>query len=104
MTMNETLSVKALNQYRKRDILPYLGLRYYLHSRSGRSNHWIQTVCTRLALDSQGTPYLKTHHFKSFDGKNFEHRDIYLPSPSETLAEVALITEISKHKAGGCRS
>ncbi|MFM2320377.1 MAG: hypothetical protein RLZZ215_2998, partial [Pseudomonadota bacterium] len=41
--MNE-LAIKALNQYRQRDVLPYLALRYYLSSSAGRQNRWIEDV------------------------------------------------------------
>jgi len=36
------LAIKALNQYRKRDVIPYLGLRYYLDNTSARRDRWIQ--------------------------------------------------------------
>lgn len=97
--MSNALAVKALNQYRKRDILSYLGLRYYLQARTGSDCRWISDICTRLAVTAEQESYLRTYHFKGFNGKLFEHRDIYLPSPNEVLAETALITEISKYEA-----
>jgi hypothetical protein len=96
--MSNKLAVKALNQYRKRDIFSYLGLRYYLESSAGRECRWIKDICTRLATNIQHSSYLKTHHFKDYSDGQFVHRNIYLPSPNEVLAETALISEMSKYE------
>jgi hypothetical protein len=95
--LNE-LAIKALNQYRQRDVLPYLALRYYLSSSAGRQNRWIEDVCTRLATDEDKSSYLKTYHFKDYIDGSYHYRYIYIPSANEILAEVALISEISKYK------
>ena len=95
--MSSDLAIKSLNQYRKRDILPYLGLRYYLESSTGRQSRWIKNICTRLTTDVVQSSYLKTYHFKDFSNGVFLHRDIYLPAPNEILSEVALIAEISTY-------
>ncbi|OXS01212.1 RNA-directed DNA polymerase [Shewanella algae] len=97
--MSTELAVKALNQYRKRDIFPYLALRYYVESSVGRQNRWIKDVCTRLTTQNEQFGYLRMYHFKDISNDKFIHRDIYIPTPSEALAEVALITELSKHEA-----
>lgn len=94
--MKNTLAVKALNQYRKRDIFPYLGLRYYLNSKVASNDRWINEVSIRLARMAKEDSYLRTYHFKGMQGESFEHRDIYVPAPNEILAETALLTEISK--------
>lgn len=96
--MSNELAVKALNQYRRRDIFPYLALRYYLESSVGRQNRWVKDVCTRLATHNESFGYLRMYHFKDISEGNFMHRDIYVPTPSEALAEVALINELSKHE------
>lgn len=96
--MSNELAVKALNQYRRRDIFPYLALRYYVESSVGRQNRWIKDVCTRLTIQNENFGYLRMYHFKEYSNDKFEHRDIYIPAPSEALSEVALITELSKHK------
>nr|WP_156889347.1 RNA-directed DNA polymerase [Halomonas sp. 1513] len=96
--MSTELAVKALNQYRRRDIFPYLALRYYVESSVGRQNRWIRDVCTRLATQNESLGYLRMYHFKDISEDKFIHRDIYVPAPSEALAEVALITELSKHE------
>lgn len=96
--MSTELAVKALNQYRRRDIFPYLALRYYVESSVGRQNRWIKDVCTRLTTQNENFGYLRMYHFKEFSNDKFEHRDIHIPAPSEALSEVALITELSKHE------
>lgn len=97
--MSTELAVKALNQYRKRDIFPYLALRYYVESFVGRQNRWIEDVCTRLTAQNDNPGYLRMYHFKDIADDIYIHRDIYIPSPSEALSEVALITELSTHEA-----
>lgn len=96
--MSIELAVKALNQYRRRDIFPYLALRYYLESSAGRQNRWVKDICTRLTTQNEYFGYLRMYHFKDISDGKFIHRDIYVPAPSEALAEVALITELSKHE------
>jgi hypothetical protein len=96
--MSNELAVKALNQYRRRDIFPYLALRYYVESSVGRQNRWVKDVCTRLTTQNESFGYLRMYHFKDISDDKFIHRDIYAPAPSEALAEVALITELSKHE------
>ena len=97
--MSTIFSVKALNQYRKRDIFPYLALRYYVDSSVGRQDRWINDVCTRLTIQNDNPGYLRMYHFKDISNDIFIHRDIYIPTPSEALAEVALITELSSYEA-----
>jgi hypothetical protein len=96
--MSTVFAVKALNQYRKRDIFPYLALRYYVDSFVGRQDRWINDVCTRLTIQNDNPGYLRMYHFKDISNDIFIHRDIYVPTPSEALAEVALITELSSYE------
>jgi hypothetical protein len=35
------LAVRAVNQYRRREVFAYLGLRYYLENTAARSDTWI---------------------------------------------------------------
>lgn len=96
--MNDSiLAIKALNQYRKRDVIPYIGLRYYLDNISARRDRWIQEISCPLVQNQSKVAYIKTYHFKeeSNDG-SYIHRDIYLPAPNEALAETALLNELSK--------
>ena len=86
------LAVRATNQYRRRDVLAYLGLRYYLDSSAARSDRWAQEVATDLVLRSTEPCYLTVQHFKESDSLGrVTHRDIYLPGPNEALAEAALL-------------
>ena len=98
MSNSSLLAVKTLNQYRKRDVMSYMGLRYYLKNSSGRKCRWIKDVATRLSSTQCAPSYLKTFHFKelSEDG-SISHRDIYLPAPNEALSETALLVELSQH-------
>lgn len=92
------LSIKAINQYRRRDIVSYLGLRYYLDNSSACKDRWANEVATHLALSSKTPSYFKSYHFKSIDQiGDVIHRVMYLPNPNETLAETSLIVELSKH-------
>ncbi len=95
--MSRTLAVKALNQYRKRDIIPYLGLRYYLENISACESRWINEISCRLTLDNKSLSYLKVFHLKDFVDEKYIHREIFIPAPNEALSEVALIAEISKY-------
>jgi len=93
--MKTTLAVKALSAYRKRDIIPYLALRYYLEAPTSRTDYWISNICTRLANNTKKN-YINVKHFKETVGDEYIFRDIFYPSPNEALAETFLITEISK--------
>ena len=98
MSRSSTLAVKALNQYRKRDVISYIGLRYYLNNSSSKKCRWIRDVASRLAIKGNTQAYLKTSHFKEIgENGDISYRDIYLPAPNEALSEVALLTELSKY-------
>lgn len=86
--------MRSVNQYRRRDTLAYLGLRYYLDNEAARSDRWAREVATNLALTRTEVPYFHTLHFKERDDQGIvQHRDIFLPSPNEALAEAALLEE-----------
>jgi hypothetical protein len=98
MSKSPILAVKALNQYRKRDVISYIGLRYYLNNSASRKCRWIRDVSCRLSTNQNTKAYLKTYHFKdNEEDGSIRHRDIYLPAPNESLSETALLTELSKH-------
>lgn len=100
MTRPGVISVKAVNQYRRRDVIAYLGLRYYLESEASRKDLWARDVATRLERYGAGGGYLCLKHFKELDERGgVAHRDIYVPRPNEALAEVALIDACAR--AGG---
>ena len=92
------LAVRAVNQYRRRDVLTYLALRYYLHNDAARTDLWAQQVATSLVLTRTDLPYLHVHHFKDLSGAaKVDHRAMFLPSANEALAEAALLDECAKH-------
>lgn len=93
------ISIKAINDYRKRDIIPYIGLRYYLKNQCAQRDIWANEISTHLVLNRTEPAYFKTYHFKSFKDKTVKRRVMHLPGPNEALAEIALLTECSKHNA-----
>ncbi|MGF1745553.1 RNA-directed DNA polymerase [Vibrio minamisatsumaniensis] len=96
--MKSKIALKALNQYRKRDVNAYLGLRYYLENSATKSDHWIERVCSKLILDGRDVGYLRTNHYKDWIDNSYVYRDVFLPTPVESLSEALLISELSKHK------
>lgn len=90
------LSVRALNQYRRRDVIAYLGLRYYLHNSSARSDQWIKRVAPQLVMSRQGAAYFRVNHFKEHDLGKVKHRPLFLPGANEALSETALLDECAK--------
>lgn len=99
------LALRAINQYRRRDVLAYLGLRYYLANVATRSDRWAQEVATDLVLRRSGPSYLSVQHFKEVDSRGqVQHRNIYLPGPNEALAEAALLDACAKRGGAFARS
>jgi hypothetical protein len=94
------LSVRAVNQYRRRDVLTYLALRYYLANAAARSDQWAQRVATDLVLTRSRPVYFRALHFKDHEASGgVEHRRVFLPGANEALAEAALLDECSNHPA-----
>lgn len=93
-----TLATKAINQYRARDLIPYLALRYYLDSTCARSDRWASEIAVHLTQTCGSPAYFEAHHFKETnqDGSVL-HRSIFLPGPGEALAETVLLAECSKY-------
>lgn len=90
------IAIKAINSYRKRDIISYLSLRYYLRATASRTDLWAREVAVSLAIKNNKVNFLKTKHFKSFDNNQILQRTIYLPSANDILAESVLLDECSK--------
>jgi hypothetical protein len=95
----QNIAIKTLNQYRKRDIIAYLSLRYYLDSKCSRTDLWASEVAVKLALKNNTMNFLKTRHFKGVRENELKFRDIFLPSPNDMIAESQLIIECSKYEA-----
>ncbi len=95
-TAPETIAVKAVNQYRRRDIIGYLGLRLYLDNSCAQRNLWSHNVACRITLHSPSL-YHSSSHFKEQDADtgDIRHRRICVPTPNEILAETALLVELS---------
>lgn len=90
------LPVRAVNQYRRRDVLPYLALRYYLANTAARSDHWVRHAAIRLFLTRSFRAYFCGFHFKDIDPQGkIDHRCVFLPGANEALAEAALLAECS---------
>lgn len=92
------LATRAVNQYRRRDVLTYLGLRYYLANSSARSDSWAFFVAMDLALTRGSLPYFNALNFKEVKQEGgIGHRSLHMPGANEALAEAALLAECAKH-------
>lgn len=93
-----TLALQVINQYRTRDILGYLGLRYYLENDCARRDSWAIEVSSHLTISKKDAGYFHSLHFKEkLDSGAIEHRDIFIPGPNEAYTEAALLSECAKH-------
>ena len=91
------LSVRAVNEYRRRDTLAYLGLRLYLDNAAACTDDWAQEIAVNSILRRSNPIYFRTSHFKEMSGGGSpEHRSIFLPSATEALAEAVLLRECSR--------
>lgn len=92
------LAVRAINQYRRRDVIPYLALRYYLDSSASRRDAWARRAATHLVATRSEHPYHLSLHFKEITGNGEpRYRELLLPSANESMAEAALLDECSRH-------
>ncbi len=94
----EALALRTVHQYRRRDILPYLGLRLYLNNIAARHDGWVERVCAKLLLARTNQPYLRSLHSKEVaaDG-TIKHRELHLPGPTEALVESLLLQCCAGH-------
>ena len=65
----QTLALRAINQYRRRDTLAYVGLRYFLNNRCARRDRWANEIATHLVRTRRKGPYFGSQHFKVVDGE-----------------------------------
>jgi len=92
----ELLSIRAINQYRRRDILAYVGLRYYLENNCALNDVWSKNISTHLVSTRSSPAYFRSYHFKELiEDDSVSYRNIYIPGPNEILAESALLYECS---------
>ncbi|WP_373941033.1 RNA-directed DNA polymerase [Polaribacter sejongensis] len=92
---SETIATKAINNYRKRDIIAYLPLRYYLDTTVSKTDVWAKEVAVNLSIKNEKPNFLKTKQFKSFANNELKQRTIYVPGPNDIIAESVLINECS---------
>lgn len=97
------LALRAINQYRQRDVFSYLALRYYLDNAASRTDQWAQKFCVESVLRRSSQPYSSVLHFKEMTDGQPSHRQMYFPSASEALAEAALIDACSRSSGDGFR-
>lgn len=97
MTKVGHIASACINQYRSRDIFEYLGLRYCLEADVARSDNWSGDNAAQAVFAKKEGAYLRSYHFKQVDKNGvFEDRDIFVPSVTEALAEVALLRKCSE--------
>ncbi len=92
----ELLAVRAINQYRRRDVWAYLGLRYYLENDCAKNDVWARDISAHLVKTQDSPIYYRSYHFKEMNEHSVSYRNIYLPGPNEILAESALLDDCSK--------
>jgi hypothetical protein len=98
LTRPGTLSVRTVSQYRRREVLSYLGLRYYLDNAAARTDQWAREVAVDLTLTRDKAPLFEAHHFKEVaESGVIKHRSLFLPGPNEALAEATLLAECARH-------
>lgn len=96
------LAVRAANEYRGRDVISYLGLRYYLRATSARTDRWAKEISTDLVMTRKTLPYRKSNVYKGVSDRTteggagiIEQRPLHIPAPNEMLCEAALLEACS---------
>lgn len=90
------IASRAVNQYRRRDIVAFLGVRHLLKNTATQSDLWAQKVAAEVVRNRTVPAYFLSHHFKDIDSSGrVTARQIAIPSPVEILAETALLAECS---------
>jgi hypothetical protein len=87
------IALKVLNQYRRRDVIAYLALRYYLENQAARTDDWARSVAVNIVMTRSTPGYFPSEHFKEIDQGKVKHRRIHLPCANEALAETALLSK-----------
>jgi len=91
------LALRCVNAYRRRDLMAYLGLRYYFNCLATRGDQWATEVATGLMRTRTQAAYFRSFHFKEMDGeRSVKHRVICLPTVNEILAEAVLLGECAR--------
>jgi hypothetical protein len=96
----ETLALRATNQYHSRDVIAYIGLRYYFSNVCAQRDRWAKSVSTHLVRTRTQATYFKSAHFKDFcETGKVRHRNIFVPGPNEAFAEAALLAVCAESAA-----
>lgn len=94
------IATKAINQYRRRDVFAYLGLRHLLKGLVARSDDWASKVAVDQVIRRSESSYFVSDHFKERDATGRDQfRKIVVPGPIEIMAEVALLTHCAGSRA-----
>ncbi|MNU97655.1 reverse transcriptase [compost metagenome] len=96
-----TIALRAVNQYRQRDVFTYLALRYYLDNSAARTDQWAQKFAVESVLKRSTSPYSSVLHFKEMECGQPTHREMNFPGAGEALAEAALIDACSSASGAG---
>lgn len=91
-------AVRAVNQYRRRDIFPYLALRYYLANSATLGERWTPDIAARMVLRRVDQPYLRVLHFKELGEHGIEHRELHVPCANESIAEAFLLDQCARKR------
>ena len=102
MPRPETLAVRAVNQYRRREVLAYVGLRYYFDNICSVRDRWAENVASHLVRTRLASPYYKIHHFKDYSAQEnaIAHRDMHIPGPNEAFCEAFLLDQCRRAGIG----
>jgi hypothetical protein len=91
------LAVRTVNDYRRRDVFGFLGVRYYLDNSVSGSDEWAKRVSISLAMTKSQPGYFNAEHFKEqTEEGGIEHRSLFIPAPNECLAEEVLLAECAR--------
>jgi hypothetical protein len=94
----QLLAARAVNQYRRREVFTYMGLRLYLANRCATRDRWSEEVARHLVLSRCEPCYFHALHFKEHSkDRGVVHRDMHLPGPNEAMAEAALLRECARY-------
>lgn len=92
------LSVRAINDYRRRNIFGYLALRHYLENSATHPDEWTTRVATKIVLNRTDASYYEVLCYKELsESGGYEHRKFHIPGPNEALAETLLLSECADH-------
>lgn len=94
------LSIRLINQLRYRDIFSYFSIKYLYLNSLAQKDDWAVKIAKHLVLNNASLSYFPISNFKEIDGNGkILHRQIFIPTSVESIAEAVLIEECSKHSS-----